>query len=72
MSKKLTSMVMLSGQDPDTFRNELFALRHELEQMGKIVEDEILDIILEGLPTEYSQIKLLAESNDDFPLENAM
>ena len=29
-------------------------------------DDEILGIILNGLPEEYSQVKLLAESQNDF------
>lgn len=64
---------MLEGQYLHTFCNELFALRDELEEMGEVVhEDQSLDIVLEGLSDEYIQIKLLAESNDDFPLENAV
>ena len=41
--------------------------------MGKIVDDDtIFGIILNGIPEEYSQVRLLAESRDDFDLNAAM
>ncbi|CAN0079010.1 unnamed protein product, partial [Ectocarpus sp. 12 AP-2014] len=73
LQKELTYRVMPAGQDPDVFFQELFSLRNELKTMGRTVdEDEILGIILNGLPEEYSQVKLLAESQNDFDLNAVM
>ena len=73
LQKELTYRVMPEGQDPDVFFQELFSVRNELKTMGRIVDDdEILGIILNGLPEEYSQVKLLAESQNDFDLNAAM
>ena len=73
LQKELTYRVMPEGQDPDVFFQELFSVRNELKTMGRIVDDdEILGIILNGLPEEYSQVKLLAESQNDFDLIAAM
>ena len=73
LKQQLTHMAMTDGQDPDVFINEVYYLRDELMEMGKVFNDDsILDIVLEGLADEYLQIKYSAEADDDFTLDRAV
>lgn len=43
-------MVMTEDQDPDVFINEIYHVRDELVEMGKVMDDDsLLDLVLEGL-----------------------
>ncbi|CAM9795394.1 unnamed protein product, partial [Sphacelaria rigidula] len=55
--RQLDTMTMSPGQDPDVFLAKLFQLRNELVHIGKPISDELTDIIVGGLPSEYDRIK---------------
>ena len=52
-------MVMANGQDPDILINEVYYLRYELEDMGRVFNDDsIPDVVLEELTDEYLHRRL--------------
>ena len=72
LGRKLTSMKMENDQDPDSYFNDMAELRDELEALGTTYNDnQILAVILDGLPEKYSGIKYEADTRDDFDLERA-
>ena len=60
MLRRLDNSVMRSGIDPDVFLSEIFQLRDELSDLGKVVFEERLTFIaLDALPDEmYSIVKI--------------
>ena len=62
---------MRSDIDPDVFLSEVFQLRDELSDLGKVVSNERLaTIILDALPEEmYTTIKLQSIRDPDLGLE---
>ena len=62
---------MKSDIDPDVFLSEVFQLRDELSDLGKVVSNERLaTIILDALPEEmYTTIKLQSIRDPDLGLE---
>ncbi|CAM9666887.1 unnamed protein product [Sphacelaria rigidula] len=57
---------MSPGQDPDVVLAKLFHHRDELMHIGEPISDERLaDIVVEGLTSEYDQIKFSAERDPD-------
>ncbi|CAM9757870.1 unnamed protein product, partial [Sphacelaria rigidula] len=62
-------MTMSPGQDPDVFLAKLFQLRDELVHIGEPIScDRLTDIIVEGLTSEYDQVKYNAARDRDLSI----
>lgn len=66
-------MVTTEGQDPDAFINDLYHIRDELVEICEVISDDnLLDIVLEGVTDDCNQIKYNAEADDTFTLDDAI
>ncbi|CAM9463687.1 unnamed protein product, partial [Sphacelaria rigidula] len=71
LMRQLDTMTMSPGQDPDVFLARLFQLRDELVHIGESISDERLtDKIVEGLTSEYRQVKYNAGRDPDLSIRD--
>ena len=64
---ELNNISMKEGTDPDTFLAEVQDLANKLEYLGEGVSDaRLADIVLQGLPPSYDQLRLMADMDSGF------
>eukprot|EP00752_Nemacystus_decipiens_P002765 g2583.t1 len=64
---ELNSISMKEGTDPDIFLAEVQDLANKLEYLGEGVSDaRLADIVLQGLPSSYDQLRLMADMDSGF------
>eukprot|EP00752_Nemacystus_decipiens_P002405 g2268.t1 len=64
---ELNSISMKEGTDPDIFLAEVQDLANKLEYLGEgVSEARLADIVLQGLPPSYDQLRLMADMDSGF------
>eukprot|EP00903_Cladosiphon_okamuranus_P020450 g18770.t1 len=63
----LNNMIMKEGADPEIFLAEVQDLANKLHYLGEGVSDaRLADIVLQGLPPSYDQLRLMADMESGF------